>query len=275
MSEWPLLIFTLTMQGAIGAYFWATLTRTIKPKVEAKFNTNTMTVLVLTIIGMIASLFHLGTPFKALNSLLNLSSSWLSREIFFSGGFLVLLIILLFLERGKITENVKFYFSWLITIVGFLAVLSMAMLYVVTLIPAWQSSFTVLSFFVTTFVLGGVIFIFTSSNELKENMPRVDLVILALVILEAIFTPNFLASLGAGSAAAQQSALLFASNYGVLLALKWILTLGGAFFTLLFFNQKTTKQSSLYASLAAIVIGLILSRYLFYATAVSIGIGLL
>jgi len=40
----------------------------------------------LVLVALLASLAHLGRPLLALNALRNLSTSWLSREIFFSGG---------------------------------------------------------------------------------------------------------------------------------------------------------------------------------------------
>jgi len=273
MGEWALIIFTFIMQGAIGAYLWGTIMKSRKS--GADLGKNALVVLALTVIGMLTSLGHLGDPLGALRSLLNLGSSWLSREIFFSGGFLVLLIVSILFDRAKTgSDSVRQGLNWLTSLVGLIAVLSMAEIYMQSIMPAWQSWNTLVEFYAATLVLGGVIFLLTSAKEVGGELPRMDLVLLAVVLLQAAFTPNFLAGLGGGDLAAQTSAGILSAEYGVLMAVKWLLILGGVFLSVLYFNNRAEKSGYLYTSAAAVAIGFLIGRYLFYAAGVAMGIGL-
>ena len=93
-EEWPLMMFTLVSQLAIGSFLMLVLVRSLltkqDPQGAAKLtNPGFKAVGVLMVVALLLSLFHLGTPTGAYRSILNLKSSWLSREILTAGGFLV------------------------------------------------------------------------------------------------------------------------------------------------------------------------------------------
>lgn len=93
-EEWPLMMFTLISQLAIGSFIMLACVRLFLTKQEgataSKFtNPGFKAVGALMVLSLIFSLFHLGTPTGAYRSILNLGSSWLSREILTAGGFLV------------------------------------------------------------------------------------------------------------------------------------------------------------------------------------------
>jgi Fe-S-cluster-containing dehydrogenase component/DMSO reductase anchor subunit len=78
-SEWPLVLFTL-----LAAFLFAAVSAALlSPPLF-----DPMTILALAVGGMIVSTIHLGKPLKAWRALLNVRSSWLSREIVADSLFL-------------------------------------------------------------------------------------------------------------------------------------------------------------------------------------------
>lgn len=109
-EEWPLLMFTLFMQLAVGSYIFLVIIRSLTIKTDKekslKMTKTGMTLVGPTIIiALILSVFHLGSPFEAYRSIGNLGSSWLSREILLSGMFFALWQVYtlhLFCQHGQI-----------------------------------------------------------------------------------------------------------------------------------------------------------------------------
>lgn len=275
MKELPLILFTLTMQAAIGAMLWATFVR-LRDKEAPAFNTNTLVAFVLSAVGILASLVHLGKPFLALTTMLNFSNSWLSREIFFSGGFFVLLAIFWWLERTNKADSVKNIAGWLACLAGLASVFSMAQLYMQTIMPAWQSANTLVDFYATTIILGAMVFFVTAGKAGREKLPRLELIVLGVALLQVAYLPNYMASLGAVAGAGQESAALLAGSYGVFVFLRWVLMLGGILLFVLSRTGKFVSQATfLYVAVTVLVVGEIMGRYLFYTSGIPIGIGIL
>jgi anaerobic dimethyl sulfoxide reductase subunit C (anchor subunit) len=275
MKELPLIIFTLAMQAAIGAYLWANIIR-LRDKEAPAFKTNTLAALILSVIGMSASLVHLGKPYLALTSMFNLSSSWLSREIFFSGAFFILLVLVWWLERAAKAENILNILGWLACLTGLAAVFAMAQLYMKTIIPAWQSVNTLVDFYATTVILGALVFFVTRGQQGREKLPRLDLIILGVVLVQVAFLPNYVAGLGALAGVGQESTALLAGSYGVTMFLRWLLILGGIFLFVLSRTDKFVSRSNfLYLAVAGIIVGEIIGRYLFYVSGIPMGIGII
>lgn len=263
MQEWALVIFTLCISAAAGAsIFYA-----VKKQKDAgqKFERGLLYLIGLVIIGMLGSLMHLGRPLAAPYSILNLGSSWLSREILFAGGFLLLLAICWILERqGKLNAGL----IWVSGIVGLISVFSMTQIYMATLIPAWQSWYTIVEFYAATAILGAVVAMLTLQDGYGKQ--EYKWVLLGAVLLQLALLPNYFAFLGTGVAAGQQSMSFLAGSYGVLSIFRWLLVLVGvAWFAIAF-----PKRSHAYPVALLLTVGVVLGRYLFYITGVVVTIGM-
>lgn len=160
MNEWPLLIFTISVQTAIGGLFmlWIFQLRNKDKNQQEIFELLKIPLIViagLSLIGLGGSFAHLGSPMNALNTIRNIGSSWMSREIVVTGAFIGLAVLTTMwaLYRKKVS-------SWLLlgaSIVGFIDVYCMAAIYTESLIDPWHSANTFLSFYGTTFILGSVV----------------------------------------------------------------------------------------------------------------------
>ena len=92
-AEWPLIVFTFIFSFLSG---WIVSSKLENSMVQKGI------FLSLGFIGILLSAFHLGKPFRAHRSILNLKTSWLSREILFSGLFISSSIFYFFINNSTI-----------------------------------------------------------------------------------------------------------------------------------------------------------------------------
>lgn len=288
-EEWPLMMFTLISQLAIGSFILLVLVRSMlaqKDAASAKRLTNFgfLAVGPLMALALVFSIFHLGTPMGAYRSILNLGSSWLSREILSAGGFFVLWFAS---YKAYQKENTGSTLGWVTSLVGLVAIFSMASIYGNSVRPAWDNANTYIAFFGTTFALGSLgaaSFIAyaakgnTLSPETAALLKKVSLIGIVAVILPLVYLPVFISGLGSGEGAAQASAQLLSGSYAITLVARGILSVIGA--GLLFYGLaktatvRTIPTNLVYLALVMVVVGEFIGRYVFYASAVSIMIGM-
>lgn len=275
MGELSLVIFSVAMQMAVGLFFWMAVTKSRQKEFNLK--TPALAALILTAVAMLASLGHLGTPLRAFNALMNLGSSWLSREIILVGAFLIVAAAALHFEHRGAEEGTKKACYWLGTVVGFCGIISMAMVYMRTVIPAWGTWYTMADFLLTSLILGGSLLLVLAKAD-ENTMAKVTGIpygIMALVLLYAALSIPYMAGLSAGGGAAAASANLMVGKYQLLLIAKWLLVFVGAMLGLYAQREQDKASSYLSWALAALAVGVIAGRYLFYATGIGITIGLM
>ncbi|MCC2307916.1 dimethyl sulfoxide reductase anchor subunit family protein [Cellulomonas chengniuliangii] len=109
------------------------------------------------VLGLIASIFHLGSPMNALNTINHLGSSWLSREIFFGSAFACMGAVFAVVQwRRWLTPLLRQILAGATALVGLVLVYSMSMVYMLPTVPAWNHWATPVTFFTTTFLLGAL-----------------------------------------------------------------------------------------------------------------------
>ncbi len=105
------------------------------------------------ICAMILSLFHLGQPLRAYRAVTRIGSSWLSREVFFTGAFLLLWATSVAMDKSG---QASMIWIWLTVAAGVLSVWSMSGIYAKTGRPGWKGMHPYLSFFGTFLIFGGI-----------------------------------------------------------------------------------------------------------------------
>ena len=163
MKDHALVIFTLSIQTAVGMFIslvivhpWS-IGEIGSECTGAMLNIPLMVVGLLVGLGLLASFFHLGAPMNAWRALSNLGNSWLSREILFVGlfaGSVGLFSLSHWLDLA--TVNTRSIIAGLAGVMGILLVYSMARVYTLRTIPAWNNVLTPLSFYATTVILGNL-----------------------------------------------------------------------------------------------------------------------
>lgn len=162
LRELPLVIFTIIAQMSVGSFvvlglihlFVGRAGRDVVDKVSDPALYAIGPILVL---GLVASMMHLGTPLRAINALRNLDSSWLSREILFGLLFAAIGGAFAFSQWNKwLTPRLRQALAGLAALVGLALIWSMTMVYLLPTVPAWDSWTTPARFFATTFLLGSL-----------------------------------------------------------------------------------------------------------------------
>ncbi|MBQ0530771.1 DmsC/YnfH family molybdoenzyme membrane anchor subunit [Providencia rettgeri] len=158
MNEWPLLLFTFLMQTSIGlsvmlALFAKKLSAALPHKTNTQFLQQYVFVAcVFAGVGLLSSITHLGVPLNAPNSLLNIFSSWLSREVVFTATYFAFLgLTFLWLWFKK---ELSFLLLGLAIIAGLCDVYAMASIYRYTSMLTWMNDNTYLMFYGTMLTAG-------------------------------------------------------------------------------------------------------------------------
>jgi formate dehydrogenase iron-sulfur subunit len=139
--HWPLVVMLVLTQGAVGVFALMCIQSGPWQKTPAIAAT------AATLLGLGASVLHLGKPLKAWRFFLGLRRSWLSREIMTFGLFALLAIASIIL-----TENRPL--TCLTATVGLIAVFCSAKIYDDTPRPLWRGSRSIGKFFGTAALLG-------------------------------------------------------------------------------------------------------------------------
>lgn len=285
IKDFPLIGFTLFSQLSVGALILYNLiiflpTYRNRAHLPAQFKTIPVLAFLFALIAVFISVFHLGKPFRALNTLENLSTSWLSREIF-------ILIIYVFFS-GLFTFFILKMNDWkrlilltinLATISGVVLIFTMSKIYSSMPIPAWHPVFTLLNFTAVTLTLGGVfLLLFQIRRGSWSGQKSLAWIIGIVMLLEVVSIPIFLSYLDHNSNASQLSLKILLDDFNLVFYFRLgfqILSLGFIFMTIFNIRSDTDKCKKLMwpamAAASFIFISEFLGRVLFYAIEVPIG----
>lgn len=227
--EWPLIVFTVLGQCVAGAVIVtgvALLSGALDNVRQRRVVRGMLVLWILMGIAFVASIMHLGSPFRAFNSLNRIGYSSLSNEIaggsvFFAvGGFWWLLTVInrMPVMLGRV---------WLVVtmFLGVLFVWLMSRVYsTIDTVPTWYNVWTTLNFFLTMGIggplLGWLVLRSAGVNGRRVNLlAGVSLVMLVVSIIAVMMQGVSLS--GIHSSVMQASALV--PNYGVLMAVRILL----------------------------------------------------
>lgn len=149
-SELPLVFFTTLSQMAVGAFILMYVLEKKSHISEAAADCVSKLVVVLMVLALGASSTHLGDPLGGVRALLGITHSWLSREIFFMGGFLGLA----FLYALPFLKKLRGITGALGTIFGVLGIVATAMVYTLPARPAWDGPYPLFCFVLTALAAG-------------------------------------------------------------------------------------------------------------------------
>ncbi len=289
-TELALVFFTVIIQAAVGMTFFfgiAGSSAVWKNSLAAnKIVSDKILYLICALftLGLIISFLHLGNVKNAFYAFNNLKTSWLSREILFASMYGAFLFLFTFIYAKNLLsiplQNIMLILS---AAAGIVLVFVMSRVYMIEFVPAWNSMFTPLNFYLTSFIAGGAVFIAAFSfllnkygmqgeqNILKIMSAALFLLILAGLIiwlLQILFLSN-------GGRGAVDSYNLFI-QHNILLASVRIILLIAALILLASFYMGLKKGivsvNYIYIASAAAVIAELAGRYIFYFIFAKIGV---
>lgn len=190
--DWSLVFFTTLAQWSVGIVLWLTWpvihNQDLSPVFVTGLSLKNPVFLALIFIGSatLSSFLHLGNPANAPRALNNLSGSWLSREILAIGVFTISLLITLMLGWKTDSPGTLKYLMVLSSLAGMALLWTMARIYVMPTIPAWNSWNTPVSFISTALGLGLLTLLFLNNNGsiiIADHILRIFWIALITVLL--------------------------------------------------------------------------------------------
>lgn len=300
--EWALVAFTILAQMSVGSFLVLGAVHFLAKRKAGEAEADRLSDRALLaigpvlILGMIASLFHLENPANAYRAVMNVGSSWLSREILFGILFAAVGFLFAIMQWRKLASPaVRIAVAGVAALIGVALVYSMARVYMLPNQPSWNSAATPLSFFATTLLLGalamGAAFsvnytylkarrqpaLQTQSDLLRDALRWIALASIVLLGFQMVVISADLVNQSAGDAAATVAKI--GEEYGAIFVLRVALVFLGAgvFAFFLYKNAASAAKEQVLANLvygafALVLVAEVLGRFLFYATHIGIGI---
>jgi DMSO reductase anchor subunit len=160
-AHFPLVAMLVLTQMSVGAFvadqaLFAWLARTHSDLVAGVASMHAVAALALGLLGMAASILHLGRPLYAFRAVLGLRTSWLSREIIAFGVFALfaLLYTIAAWAKNSALSSPHDLLGLAAAGSGLAAVFCSVMVYVDTGRRFWSFPLTAAKFFLTSLVLG-------------------------------------------------------------------------------------------------------------------------
>jgi anaerobic dimethyl sulfoxide reductase subunit C (anchor subunit) len=305
VREWSLVVFTILGQMSVGAFlvflvvYFAAVRKAGRVEAERLSDLALLAIGPVLLLGMAASVLHLGNITNAYRAVANLGQSWLSREIFFGVLFAVVGGIFGIMQWRKFGPfALRIVIAILAAILGIGLVVSMSAVYLLANAPSWDTWGTPVSFAVTTLLLGvlamGAAFVANYAYLQRQDPSCAEaqctllrstlrwLAVAGVVLLgaELVVIPLQIGYLAAtGSAAGLASIKMLLGEFGLIMGLRLALVFLGAgvLGVFIYQNSLTPGQESALATLAysaftLVLVAEILGRYLFYATHVAAGL---
>lgn len=274
MHEFPLVIFTLCMQGAVGFMFMLCLTAGQMPRAGQRMFATLPALIgvgVAAALGLLASTLHLGYPLNAFNALRHLASSWLSREIALAGVFMALLalsILLLMIKRA-----VPWSLLWLTVLAGLADIVAMASIYCHASVVTWRHVNTWAMFLGSVVLIGAAILqlrlalrpAFNAQAELAVSR-RLSLLALSAVLIRLLIQPayhHYLAHAVAPVTFPLHPLAAFDACAGLRLA-GWCSSVGGALLLMIGLTRPHGGRTPQIAGCGLILLGELLLRLAFF-----------
>lgn len=284
-DNWPLIVFTLVMQFSVGVILLYDLFLLVpvalkKERLPLRFQLFVLVALITAGIGIVFSLLHLGTPANAMKTLSNLNNSWLSREILFVliySGLLLIVTVLQFSFPSSI-RSYKLLVD-LTAVTGIVLVYVMSRIYQLPAVPAWNSIFTPIGFYLAAILSGsGFLLLFQLNKGSWASQKGLAALIIAVPVIQIGLLPFHMSWLGETGAAGQLSLNLLLNEYLPAFYLRLgleILTVAFGFWAFFSIRSDTLKKRNLFipALLACITLAgsLAIDRFLFYQQMVPVG----
>lgn len=273
MEHLALTIFSVCVQASIGIMLFAAIGKRLSK--DGVFKAAVVTAGGLAVVGLAASLLHLGQPLHAANALMKFGTSWLSREIWLTGAFVgvTLLAALLILIKPLAKSAIDALIA-VAALIGLVDVAAMAAIYNFTSVPAWQSSAIYVEFYAAAISMGALIFLALSIKEAANMKKTVSIAVAGAVIVQVAAMMIYYINLGARDSLAVQQSLAILSSMGFAMIVKWVFILAGAGLLLFPVKEKGTVSAGVLGAAALMFIGQMVGRYLFYAIMIITQVGL-
>ncbi|QMD25126.1 dimethyl sulfoxide reductase anchor subunit family protein [Citrobacter freundii] len=273
--EWPLVLFTVLGQCVVGALIVSGLCW-LSAKDDATRQRLVRSMFFLWVvmgIGFLASVMHLGSPLRALNSLNRVGASALSNEIasgslFFAIGGVWWLVAFL----GKMPAALGKIWLLVSMLLGVVFVWAMTQVYQIETVPTWYNGYTTVAFFMTV-LLSGPLFAALLLRTVRVSFNAAtyaSISVLALLVCIGVIALQGV-SLGEIHSSVQHATALV-PEYGRLQVWRSLLLAAGlGCWICPLIRRKEPHVTGLTLGLILVLAGEIIGRGLFYGLHMTVG----
>ena len=160
-GEWPLMVFTVTAQSAIGAFWWcciALLAGGLPADQVSHLERAMLIIWGMVVVSFCAAAFHLGSPLRAINASFRFGRSSFSNEVVFGSAFVGLgLLGWLMNQSGFGPELLRSGVLGLTILCSFAFLAGMTAFYMMPTVPTWYTVLTPAAYLLTTLICGGTV----------------------------------------------------------------------------------------------------------------------
>ncbi|WP_283171268.1 dimethyl sulfoxide reductase anchor subunit family protein [Curtanaerobium respiraculi] len=276
MHDIPLLAFTCGLEVAVGVLAIVTIASFVDDR--EGYKTAACVSAACALAAMLASLFHLGVPTRAILAITGFGSSPLSNEIVLVGAFAALAVLYAVLGfLPKVDTRIKKVVAVLGSCVGFASLIAVGIAYANAEVPLWDSMSTYIEPITAALSCGAVIFLALYFKKINSTMMRIaGTIAIAAVVLQVAYAVPDYAGLALGAGAAASSAQVIASSSSALAA-GWVLVGAGVSLSAwqVAHGDNVGGVGMAWGAAGALTIGQIIVRFFFYAAMVTTAVGLL
>jgi anaerobic dimethyl sulfoxide reductase subunit C (anchor subunit) len=282
-ADWSLVLFTLLMQAAVGAFVtvgflsWPLPRSLDRAAIDDICRTPLVAAAAIFATGVAVAFGHLGSPMNAAYALANLGSSWLSRELLFvvlfagTGGLVVALH-----WQGRGAPFVRRLAVILGAASGFALVYSMTRVYMLDTVPSWNRLATAGSFFAAAALLGVVIVAASLAPDRSDGQQVDGIRRTLMVVALALIGPRLLAVIAIAAPVESVAAAFEAPavpTWALLLQALLLVTAAALLGrSLISFASGRPRVVLVIASAALVLASEILGRFLFFGSYWRIGV---
>lgn len=286
-SEWPLVFMTILTQislGGFGALVLGEFINLLGFKLAAPSIWMMIAVFLPAAIGLPLSALHLGRPVLAYTAMKNIKTSWLSREALALGLYTLGLTILISLFFFKFSQILRFVIELLVLGIGIYGIYAQSMIYRIKARPSWNKKETTKIFFYVSyigFLLITLVLVFNEEYTSATVVIPYALFIAYLQFIEFSNQRKFYKNLNKNNNNFYQlnkTKTLYEENFKKYTDYRasslYIGSLGLPLLAMLFLASENYQTTIIVLTLSLIISisSEIVSRLLFYKTAVALGL---
>jgi anaerobic dimethyl sulfoxide reductase subunit C len=279
-NEWPLILFTVLSQSAVGGFWWCCLALvggSLSREQQARLERNMLLLWIMMGAAFALSSFHMGSPLRAVNSILRFGHANLSNEIVFGGAFVGFgALYWLLCLRNAASAPLRRIVLLLSFVCSAAFLWNTISFYMMPTVPTWYTPLTPTAFVLTALMGGSAVacVLFALSDISQPWLLRHGPIMLACVAVAAAVLVTILQAISlTGIQSDIHQAASLSPDYGSLMIARFVLLFVAMGLWLRQVPRGTAPSIAICTScIALIMLGEMIGRGVFYALHMTAGL---